>query len=340
MKTPRRRTPRLAVSLLAAAIGAFAPMASHAQYAPPVYAPPPPPAPSVYAPPAAPAFSQSLDGMLAPVALYPDPLLSQILVAATYPREVIDASRWLRSNPGWAGDAAVAAAASARWDPSVQALCAFPQVLAMMEQNAQWTEELGEAFLESGPQVMDTVQALRQRAWAQGTLRSTPYQNVYSQGPLIIIVPAQPQVVYVPYYDPLVVYGRWWQPVAPVRWNPWPGYVVRSGAFAWGPAIRISTGRLAVRFDWPRQVVSVARPGVPARVWVHEADHRRGEPYRVEVVRERFARAEPMREPRREVRPQERRDDARREDERRDDRRDERRGTRDDDRHPNGDRRH
>src|SRR4051812_3370684 len=240
---------RIAVLLLAAGLAP----ASFAQYPQPVYAPP------VYAPPAAPvAYSQQdLDGMLAPIALYPDPLLSQVLVAATYPREVAAASQWLRSNPGLSGDAAVRAAGPAGWDPSVQTLCAFPQVLAMMESNPQWTESLGEAFLAQQPQVMDTVQALRRRAGAAGTLPSTQYCGLCAQGPLIVIQPVRPQVVYAPYYDPLVVYGRWWHPVAPMRWQPWPHYVARTGGFYWGPAVTISTGIGSVRFDWPHRVVNV-----------------------------------------------------------------------------------
>jgi hypothetical protein len=314
------KTLALRTGLAALVLAGFA-TASQAQYAPPVYAPP------VYAPPPAPvAYSQQdLDSMLAPIALYPDPVLSQVLVAATYPSEVIEASRWLRSNPGLGGEPAVRAASRTGWDPSVQSLCAFPQVLAMMEQYASWTESLGEAFLVNERAVMDTVQSLRQRAWAAGTLRSTPYASVYSQGTQIIIVPTQPQQVFIPYYDPLVAYGRWWHAVAPMRWGPWPGYVARGGAFYWGPGIAVSIGNFHARFDWPRYQVNVVRVNAPPRVWVHEPEHRHGEPYRVEVVRQRFGHEEPRRIEGRPERHIEKRPEPRRE-ERHDERYEDRRG--------------
>src|SRR5450759_340250 len=113
-----------------------------------------------------------LDQMLAPIALYPDALLSQILMAATYPLEVVEAARWSRSHPNFAGDDAVRAAERENWDPSVISLLAFPQVLARMDENLEWTQALGDAFLDQESQVMDTVQDLRRRAQAAGNLRS------------------------------------------------------------------------------------------------------------------------------------------------------------------------
>jgi hypothetical protein len=215
--------------ILAFSCAAFAPHA-FAQFVPPGYA-----MPIAYS-------QQDLDRMLAPIALYPDPLLSRILVAATRPREVVEASRWLRANPGLEGERAVQAASQAPWHPGVQSLAAFPQVLAMMEENPEWTRSVGAAFVAQELSVMDTVQALRRRAWAEGTLRTTPYATVASHGPMIVIQPARPEVVYVPYYDPLVVYGRWWHAAAPVRWQPWAGHA-RAGSFHWGPG----TGRPAAR---------------------------------------------------------------------------------------------
>ena len=177
------------------------------------------------APPGGPSFTQAeLDRMLAPIALYPDSLLSQILMAATYPVEVVQAARWSRANPGLKGDEAVRAAEDKDWDPSVKSLTAFPQVLAMMDENLGWTEQLGEAFLAQEPHVMETVQMLRRRAHAAGNLRSSDYVTVQQQGSVIVLEPAHPQAVYVPYYDPLVVYGPWWHPAhPPVYWRPWPG---------------------------------------------------------------------------------------------------------------------
>ena len=171
-------------------------------------------------------FSQAeLDQMLAPIALYPDPLLSHILAAATFPRDLAEASAWLRTHQDLRGQAAVEAARHERWDPSVVSLTAFPDVVAMMEERRYWTEKLGEAFVEQPRHVMDTVQQLRARADASGHLRSGQEILVERRGPDYVIEPAQPEVVYVPYYDPRVVYGSWWWPdYPPVYWNPWPGY--------------------------------------------------------------------------------------------------------------------
>lgn len=157
------------------------------------------------------SFSQpELDRMLAPVALYPDPLLSQVLMAATYPADLVEAARWSRANPQFAGDDAVRAADEYDWDPSVKSLLAFPQLLQRMDEDLQWTRSLGEAFLAQEPHVMDTVQQLRRRAHAAGHLRSDERLLVQPQGQTIAISPVQPQLLYVPYYDPLVVYGPWW----------------------------------------------------------------------------------------------------------------------------------
>ena len=175
-----------------------------------------------------------LDQMLAPIALYPDPLLSQILMAATYPLEVVKAARWSDVHPGLQGDEAVRAVEYEDWDPSVKSLVAFPRVLAMMDQRLDWTQALGEAFLEQEPYVMDTIQRLRERAFAAGNLASNDAMLVSQQAGTIIIEPANPLVLYVPYYDPLLVYGGWWWPAyPPVRWAPWPGYAV-------GPGISVS----------------------------------------------------------------------------------------------------
>src|SRR5512142_1269857 len=128
-------------------------------------APPPPPPPAGVSTPAQPAFSQpELDQMLAPIALYPDPLLSQILMASTYPLEIVEAARWSRANPSLKGDDAVRAVQQRDWDPSVKSLVAFPQILQMMDEKLDWTERLGDAFLAQEAQVMDTVQNLRQKA--------------------------------------------------------------------------------------------------------------------------------------------------------------------------------
>jgi len=208
---------------------------------------------------ALPAFAQAqqmhsqagLDQILAPIALYPDALLSQVLMAATYPDEVRQAADWSRTNPGLQGDDAVRAVEYRNWDPSVKSLAAFPQLLARMDGNPAWTQSLGDAFLAHEPQVMDTVQQLRRRAQAAGNLRSSEQMYVQQQDQAILIQPASPQYVYVPYYDPLVVYGPWWWPAyRPVYWAPWPRpYVVRiSHEFFFG------------NFDWHRRQLRVVHP--------------------------------------------------------------------------------
>ena len=200
-------------------------------------------------------FSQpELDQMLAPIALYPDALLSQMLMAATYPNDVLDAAKWSRTHPGYKGEAAVKAVAGQPWDISVKSLLPFPNVLATMSTKIDWTERLGQAFLGQQQQVMDTVQSLRQKAMAAGYLKSDNRVRVAVQEQLIVIEPVTPTAVYVPYYNPTVVYGTWWAPAyAPVYWAPWPGYVVAPGYYgwAWSPVATVVTvGLLFAAFDW------------------------------------------------------------------------------------------
>ena len=222
-------------------------------------------------------FSQpELDQMLAPIALYPDSLLSQILMAATYPREVAEAASWSRVNPGLRGEQAVRAVEQEDWDPSVVSLVAFPQVLAMMDERRGWTERLGDAFLDQPDQVMETVQHLRRRADAAGSLRSSEEIVIQRQGNDYVIDPPNPEVVYVPYYDPRVVYGRWWWPeFQPVYWNPWPGYGYRAGyrGFGWGYGISLGSGFFFGSFDWPRRYLRYTSH----RPWYHHGrDYRSG----------------------------------------------------------------
>ena len=162
-----------------------------------------------------------LDAMLAPIALQSDGVISQILIAATYPDQVAEAARWSRANPHLSGDFGVRAVQNEPWDPAVKALVAFPDLLARMDESPQWLHDLGEAFVNQEVQVMDTVQTLRQRAQAAGHLSSTDQQVVYPQGEAIVVYP-RTHYVYVNYYDPYVVYGPWWWPhYPPVFWRPW-----------------------------------------------------------------------------------------------------------------------
>jgi hypothetical protein len=242
-----------------------------------------------------PAFSpQALDQMLAPIALYPDSLLSQILMAATYPLEVVQAARWSRANRNVQGQDAVRAVESMDWDPSVKSLVAFPQILHRMDEQLEWTQRLGEAFLEQEPHVMDSIQGLRQRATAAGSLRSNEQTRVTRQDEQILIEPAQPQVVYVPYYDPAVVYGGWWWPAyPPVYWGPPPGYYAWPGIY-WGPAVVISWGFFFGHFDWHHHHVKVVHVDHVRHVhtapvkWQHNPVHRRNVPYRYTASRPPF----------------------------------------------------
>ena len=152
-----------------------------------------------------------LDNLVAPIALYPDPLLGQMLVASTYPLEIVEASQWLQRNKNLSGQELMDAAQQQSWDPSVQALVAVPDALAKLNQDIRWTTDLGNAFLAQQADVMIAVQQMRARAQSNGNLSSTPQQTVTTQAQggqqVIVIQPADPQVIYVPYYDPVYVWG-------------------------------------------------------------------------------------------------------------------------------------
>ncbi|MBK7414760.1 MAG: DUF3300 domain-containing protein, partial [Dechloromonas sp.] len=171
--------------------------------------------------PATKTFSQQeLDQLMAPIALYPDALLALgILMAATYPLEVVEAARWVKANPKVTGKALEDAMAKQSWDPSVKSLTSVPQVLAQMNDKLDWTQKLGDAFLAQQGDVMDTVQMLRAKADATGNLKTTEQQVVKTetQGSqtIYVVESPKPEVVYVPTYNPSVVYGTWWYPTPP-----------------------------------------------------------------------------------------------------------------------------
>ncbi len=239
-------------------------------------------------------YTQSdLDQMLAPVALYPDDLLSNVLTASTYPLEVVQADRYIKQNPNLQGNALADALNTQPWDPSVKALTQFPEVLAMMDDELSWTEELGNAFLAQPTAVMDTVQSLRAKAAANGTLESNTEQVVQSQGNDVSIQPATPDVVYVPYYDPSLVYGLWWWPAQlPVFWNPPPLYRpynfgnVGAGGIAYGNRVNTSgSGFSRFRPNWGARTISVGSTHhgsatVSVMTWKHDPAHRLGVAYR------------------------------------------------------------
>ena len=186
------------------------------------------------------AFKQEeLDQILAPIALYPDDLLSQVLMASTYPLEVVQAERWVKQNKSLKGDALADALEKQDWDPSVKSLVNFPDVLTMMSEKLDWTQKLGDAFLEQQKEVMDTVQKLRQKAEEAGNLKTTSEQKVIveKETKTIVIEPANPQVVYVPTYNPTVVYGPWWYPAYPPYYYYPPGYVAGAAFVSFGVGV-------------------------------------------------------------------------------------------------------
>ncbi|MBN8494944.1 MAG: DUF3300 domain-containing protein, partial [Burkholderiales bacterium] len=250
---------------------------------------------------------ERLDQLLAPIALYPDALLTQVLMAATYPVQVTEAVKWSAANTNVKGDAAVTQAESQGWEPSVTSLVAFPQVLATMGQKPEWVQELGDAFLAQPADTMDAVQRLRQAAQAAGTLKSTEQQKVVVQNPtpqqqVIVIEPAQPQVVYVPTYNPTVVYGPWPYPAYPPYYiPPPPGYYFGNAlmaGIAFGTGLAI-TNALWGGWNWGRNDVNinvnrynninVNRPiNVNQNNFTHNAAARKGVPYRDAAVNDRY----------------------------------------------------
>jgi hypothetical protein len=259
-------------------------------------------------PPAAraPLYSpEQLDQMLAPLALYPDDLLGQILMAATYPLEVVQADRWLQdpANASLRGSALAQALQSLPWDASVKSLVAYPQILAWMDSGLDWTEAVGDAFLAQQADVMDSVQRLRGRARAAGTLSSSPQQTVTTDDQAIQITSPGSSVEYVPVYDPEVAYGPWPYPDYPPYDFVMPGYAV--GTFIAYPILVSYWGW--DRCDWrhhridvdnsvgapsavrPMRPAPLPRPAVTRPVaWRHDPAHRGGVPYRDPVSRAKF----------------------------------------------------
>jgi Protein of unknown function (DUF3300) len=208
--------------------------------------------------------TEQLDALLAPVALYPDALLVQVLMASTFPLQVVEASRW-RNGLGHdtlQGDALTQALEKLAWDPSVKSLVPFPQVLAMLNSELDWMQQLGYAFATQQGDVMSSVQRLRHQAQASGTLRTTDQQRVVEENDTIAVEPVNPQVVYVPVYNPNVVYGVWPYPVYPPVYIPPPfGYVPDSaylGGFGFATGV-VVVGSLFgfARPRWRRREVHI-----------------------------------------------------------------------------------
>jgi hypothetical protein len=254
-----------------------------------------------------------LEQLVAPLALYPDAVLSQVLMASTYPLEVVEAARWSQANPGVTGQALEDAMQKQSWDPSVKALTAVPQTLQMMNDKLEWTRELGDAFLAQQADVLDAVQRLRQRADNAGNLKTTQQQRVTktpaprgtapggatpqpSSAPATIytIEPANPDEYYVPIYDPGVVYGAWPYPdYAPFYWYP-PGYAA-GNVFSFAAGVFVGAA-IWGNIDWGRRSVAINvnrynrfnHTQITNRTWTHNPAHRGNVPYRDRNVAQRF----------------------------------------------------
>lgn len=250
-----------------------------------------------------PMFSPTeLRNLVAPVALYPDALLSQVLVAATYPQEVIDAEQWIQEDRNLQGRALMAAAQQQNWDPSIQALVAFPNVLDLLNRDLQWTTDLGNAFLSQQADVMNAIQLLRAEARNSGRLRSTPQFQVDDETQngqsAIEIVPANPRVIYVPYYDPYAVWGAPAYGAYPslsyaagIGWGSvfnavadlvtmLPGFTGWLGPRGWGWALSWFAHALFVNNGFFSGFgFHYAGAAWGRNVWVHDWHHRMGVPY-------------------------------------------------------------
>jgi hypothetical protein len=260
---------------------------------------------------------EELEQILAPIALHPDTLVSQILMASTYPLEVVQAERFAKQNAKLKGDQLTAALEKQDWDPSVKSLVNFPQVLTMMSEKLDWTQKLGDAFLADQKLVMDTIQSLRAKAQASGNLNTTKEQTVIVEEKIIKIEPANPQVVYVPTYNPTVVYGAWPYPAYPPYYYYPPGYVATSMfAFGAGVAMGAAWGYAWGNCNWSGGDVDVdvnrntninqninrnqAQQKLQERgqvnqkgqgKWQHNAEHRKGVSYRDQGTAQKFNRA-------------------------------------------------
>ena len=245
---------------------------------------------------------EELDQMLAPIALYPDSLIAQILMASTYPLEVVQAERWVQQNKTLTGDALDDALKEKSWDPSIKSLCHFPDVLFAMSDKLDQTSKLGDAFLSQNDDVMTTIQQLRRKAEIQGNLKTTKEQKVIHEEDAIRIEPAVRQVVYVPVYDPLYAYGPWWYPAyPPYYWYYPPGVIITGGFISFGPHFFIGIDLFSWSwFDWHRHYIYVDvhkarrfhrfrhRHYSDRYFWRHDPVHRRGVAYRDRRTSERF----------------------------------------------------
>ncbi len=259
---------------------------------------------------------EELDQMIAPIALYPDSLLTQILMASTYPLEVVEADRWAKKNKDVKGDALTKALEAQPWDPSVKSMVNFPQVLAMMSEKLDWTQKLGDAFLAQQKDVMDTTQKLRKKAHAEGNLKTTKEQVVKVEKEVIIIEPANPQVVYVPTYSTTVVYGTWPYPAYPPYPYYPPGYAPGAGLFGFGAGVAVGAAwgyawghanwnggdvdvnvnqntNINNNIDRSKEQNKVTRGEGGKGSWQHNPEHRKGVSYKDQGTADKFGKGGP-----------------------------------------------
>jgi hypothetical protein len=254
---------------------------------------------------------EELEQILAPIALYPDSLLAQILMASTYPLEVVQADRWAKQNKDLKGDALTAALEKQPWDPSVKSLVNFPQVLTMMSEKLDWTQKLGDAFLAQQKDVMDSVQTLRKKAVDAGNLKTTKEQKVVVEQETIVIESASPQVVYVPAYNPTVVYGTWAYPAYPPAYYYPPGYAAGTALLSFGAGVALGAawGYGWGDCDWHGGDVDVdvnRNTNINNNIdrgkyknqyqggrgnWQHNPEHRKGVSYRDQATGQKYNRA-------------------------------------------------
>ncbi len=239
---------------------------------------------------------------LAPIALYPDSLLTHILIAATYPLEVIEAERWLEKNSTWTANKLQRKSQDKAWDASIKALIVFPKLLTKLSEDIVWMQKLGDAFLQDEEKVLASIQTLRQKASQSGALAKMDNVEIIEERSVIIIEPAQPEVIYVPYYDTRVVYGHWyWTHYPPIYWHRPHYYTSRHRYFSWGHGIHISSYFFFNAFHWhdryivrslhnrhyyyPRKKIVVSHH---AKRWQHQPKHRRGVVYSTGYLNKKY----------------------------------------------------
>ncbi len=255
--------------------------------------------------------ASEIEQVVAPIALYPDSLLAQVLMASTYPLEVVEAARWRDANPDLKDKALEDALKKQTWDPSVKSLTVFPQVLTMMNEKLDWTQKLGDIFLAQQKDVMDAVQRLRAKAKAEGNLESNKEQTVTeepapagsSTTTVIYVQPASPQVVYVPTYNPTVVYGAWPYPAYPPYYYYPPGYVVGASMLSFGIGMAVG-GALWGNCNWGNGDVdinvnnnfnrntNINRNDISNKKWEHNGEHRKGAGYRDKATQQKFGKGD------------------------------------------------